>query len=152
MISIQEQVNVHLKNAILTSNTETKSILRVLIGEFNRVDKIVTDEKATSIIKKMVDNAKERNAKEVDETKRESNLTEITILETYLPKQLGEAELRAILENFITSNSLTVKDMGKIMGFLKANYAGQYDGKVASELIKIVFTGLFHEAGADGHS
>ena len=142
---IQEQVNVHLKNARLTSNVEVKSILRVLIGEFNRVDKIVTDEKATAIIKKLVDNAKERNAKEVDETKIASNLAEIGILETYLPSQLSENELKVVLEQHITSNSLTIKDMGKIMAFLKENYAGKYDGKLASELIKLVFTAQFHE-------
>lgn len=152
MMTIQEQVNVHLKNAILTSSNEVKSILRVLIGEFNRVDKIVSDEKATAIIKKMVDNAKERNAKESDETRREANLTEIGILETYLPKQLSETELKTALTLLIEANEYTNKDMGKIMAYLKQNYAGRYDGKLASELIKIIFTGQFHNVGADGHS
>jgi uncharacterized protein YqeY len=149
---IQEQIDLHLTNAILTSNKEVKSILRVLIGEFNRVDKIVSDEKAISIIKKMVDNAKERNMNEVDENRRASNFSEISILETYLPKQLSESELKTILEELINSNGYTLKDMGKIMAFLKATYNGQYDGKLASELIKIVFTAQFHESGADGHS
>jgi uncharacterized protein YqeY len=136
MMTIQEQVNVHLTNAILTSSTEVKSILRVLIGEFNRVDKIVPDEKAISIIKKMVDNAKERNTKETDEKRIAENSKEIAILETYLPKQLSEVELSALISALIYANNYTAKDMGKIMSILKETHSGKYDGKLASSLVK----------------
>lgn len=126
-MTIQELVNEHLKNAILTNNTEAKSILRVLIGEFNRVDKIVSDEKATSIIKKMVENAKLLG-----------NTNEVSILEYYLPKQLSESQLTQIVVNLVNEYSYTIKEMGKVMSYLKENFSGQYDGKLASEIIKKV--------------
>jgi uncharacterized protein YqeY len=124
-MTLQETINLHLKNAILTSNTEVKSLLRVVIGEMNREGKIVADEKVISIVKKMIDNAK-----------IVGNLNEVTILETYLPKQLTEDELNTVISALIYNNNYTIKDMGKIMGDLKSIYSGKYDGKLASTLIK----------------
>lgn len=128
-MNLQEQINQHLKNAILTSNTEVKSILRVLIGEFNRIGKTVTDEQVISIVKKMIDNAK-----------LVGNEGEIEILNAYLPKQLDENQLAGIISALIFSNNYTIKDMGKIMSELKNSYNGQYDGKLASNLIKEIFS------------
>lgn len=124
-MTLQDTINVHLKNAILTSNTEVKSLLRVLIGEMNREGKIVGDEKVISIVKKMIDNAK-----------IVGNLNEVAILETYLPKQLSEEQLSGLISALIYNNNYTIKDMGKIMAELKGKYSGQYDGKLASTLIK----------------
>jgi len=135
-MTIQEQIYIHLKNAILTSSDDVKSILRVVIGEFNRHGKNVSDDKAISIIKKLIDNAKERNVNEVNDEKRKENLNEINILETYLPQQLSESELRNVITNLKTSNGYTSKDMGKIMTFLKENFSGSYDGKLASSIAK----------------
>jgi len=129
MITLQEEINSHLRNAILTSNTKVKSILRVLIGELNRHSKKVTDEKVLSIIKKMIENAKILG-----------NENEIEILLTYLPKQLTEGQLSGIISALIYENNYTNKDMGKIMSLLKTNYNGKYDGKVASILVKEIFS------------
>lgn len=130
MITLQEEINIHLKNAILTSSTDVKSILRVLIGEFNRIGKTVTDEQVISIVKKMIENAKIIGGQE----------REIEILSTYLPKQLTEVQLSGIISALIFENNYTSKDMGKVMASLKATYSGQYDGKLASTLIKDIFT------------
>ena len=124
-MTLQEEINIHLTNAILTSNKEVKSILRVLIGEMNREGKIVGDEKVISIVKKMIENAKLTNT-----------LSEIPILESYLPKQLTEEQLSGLINALIFNNQYTIKDMGKIMAELKLKYSGQYDGKLASSLIK----------------
>jgi len=125
-LTIQGMINADLKSAMLQKNEEVKSLLRVVIGEFNRVDKTVTDEKATAILKKMVENAKELG-----------NLKEVEILSGYLPTQLSETELReAILTISKDIDATTMKDMGKVMNGLKAKYAGMYDGKLASTLIK----------------
>lgn len=124
-MTLQETINLHLKNAILTSNTEVKSLLRVLIGEMNREGKIVEDEKVISIVKKMIENAK-----------IVGNLNEVSILETYLPKQLTEEQLSGLISALVYNNNYTIKDMGKIMAELKSKYSGQYDGKLASTIIK----------------
>jgi uncharacterized protein YqeY len=129
-MTIQEKVNADLKTAMLQKDEAKKSLLRVVIGEFNRVDKVVDDAKATSILKKMLENAKEQN-----------NAAEIAIINEYLPKELSKEELSAAIEAIINVNNYTtMKDMGKVMTALKDQYAGQYDGKLASELIKSLLT------------
>ncbi len=129
-MTIQETINVHLKSAILTSNKEVKDLLRVVIGEFNRIGKIIADEKAISIIKKMIENAK-----------LVGNGSEVTILETYLPKQLNEDQMKMIVAQYAEDKKYTsIKDMGKIMNDFKTDYSGQYDGKVLSDYIKKYFT------------
>ena len=126
MSKIFEQINSDLKNAMREKNVEVRDLLRVVIGEFNRIDKTVSDEKALSIIKKMVENAKEQG-----------NTGEVTILEAYLPTQMDELELKRVLMNHIMNlNTPTMKDMGGVMGWLKKNHGGTYDGKLASTLVR----------------
>jgi len=135
-MTLQEQINAHLKNAILTENTDVKSILRVLIGELNQKGKVHSDVVVVAAVKKLIESAKIIIASPDAGDRIASALKEISILETYLPKQLSEEALRSSIKGVISLNSYTVKDMGKVMSFLKDNYAGQYDGKLASVIVK----------------
>lgn len=60
------------------------------------------------------------------------------ILEGFLPQQLTEEEIRQIATMFVTAEEgkKDMKLMGKIQAYLKTNYAGQYDGALASKVIK----------------
>ncbi len=123
---LQDQIHSDLKRAMIEKNEPVKSLLRVIIGEFNREEsKNLQDEKVISIIKKMVESCKLTN-----------NTNEVVILERYLPIQLNESQLSVVISSIITVNGYTIKDMGKIMSILKDKYAGQYDGKLASSLVK----------------
>ena len=135
-MTLQEEINAHLKNAILTENTDVKSILRVLIGELNQKGKVHSDVVVVAAVKKLIESAKIIIASPDAGDRVASALKEISILETYLPKQLSEEALRSSIKGVISLNSYTVKDMGKVMSFLKDNYAGQYDGKLASVIVK----------------
>lgn len=59
---------------------------------------------------------------------------EIEILSAYKPSQLTDGELQETISNFRAANPGA--NIGQIMAHLKANYAGRYDGKRASELAK----------------
>ena len=124
---IQNQIKADLKQAMLQKNEDVKNILRVVIGEFNREGKEVSDEKAIAIIKKMAQNAKDQE-----------NIDEQVILEGYLPTQMDELELKRVLMNHIMNmdETPTIRDMGKVMGWLKSTHAGTYDGKLASTIVK----------------
>ena len=63
-------------------------------------------------------------------------VSEIAIIEEFLPKQLSADALEKILSDYKTSTPGAV--MGTAMKFLKEKYAGQYDGKSASEIVKRV--------------
>ena len=59
---------------------------------------------------------------------------EISVLESYLPKQLSAAELEKIISDMKAANPQA--NMGVIMKALKESYGGQYDSKAASEIAK----------------
>jgi uncharacterized protein len=62
---------------------------------------------------------------------------EIAIIEAYLPKQMDDGALAAAVAAAIAeTGAASVKDMGKVMGVLKAKYAGQMDFQKASAAVK----------------
>ena len=66
-----------------------------------------------------------------------SEQAEIDIIQSFLPKQMSDAEAAEAIRALIAETGATsIKDMGKVMGALKAKYAGQMDMGKASGLIK----------------
>lgn len=129
METLQKKIQLDLKNAMLNKQDETRDLLRVVIGEMNREGKELPDARVMAIIKKMIENAKLVNKP-----------NEIVILEKYLPSQLDEATLKQEIVKIISEKAYTnIKEMGKVMADLKTKYAGQYDGQVASKLVKEIF-------------
>jgi uncharacterized protein len=67
---------------------------------------------------------------------------EIAIISAYLPKQMSEDEVKAAIGSIIAeTNAAGIKDMGKVIGALKAKYAGQMDFGKASGMVKAALTG-----------
>jgi hypothetical protein len=62
---------------------------------------------------------------------------EVKILEEYLPKMMSNDEIDKAIADIISVNGYSsMADMGKIMGALKSQYSGLYDGKYASTSVK----------------
>jgi len=125
-MNLINSISEDLKTAMKEKNTVKLGILRVLKAEIQRSEQgangkvELTDGDVIKLVKKLVEGIKETT----------NNQDELSILETYLPKQLSEAEMRQII------SLLSVKDMGAIMKHFKANYDGQYDGKTLSTIAK----------------
>ena len=65
---------------------------------------------------------------------------EIAVIETFLPKQMNDEEMLAAVKAIVAeTGASSMKDMGKIMGVLKAKYAGQMDMGKVSGIIKTLF-------------
>ena len=96
----------------------------------------LSDEKAVAIIVKMVKQRKE-SAKIYIENNRselaESELAEAAVLEEYLPRQLSEEELRAIIAE---TGASSMKEMGKVMGVASKRLAGRADGRAINAKVK----------------
>jgi hypothetical protein len=61
---------------------------------------------------------------------------EIAILSGYLPEQLGEAEVNALIDEAIAATGASsARDMGKVMGWLAPKIRGRADGKVVSAAV-----------------
>ena len=71
----------------------------------------------------------------------EQEKKELEIINQFLPKQLSADEIRIIIKKFFSDNNISsIKEMGKIMGYLKSNHAGNIDlsvaGKIAKDLLE----------------
>lgn len=108
-MTINKQINEDLKRAILSRDEDTKSFLRVIIGEFNRKGKDLSDDLVIKELRKLEENAKLLG-----------NDGELLILSNYLPKKLSDDETKIIVENIVKANNITsMREMGKFMGILK---------------------------------
>jgi uncharacterized protein YqeY len=62
---------------------------------------------------------------------------EIKVIEEFLPKQLSDDEVKAAVQKAVTSvGAESIRDMGRVMGILKSNYAGQMDFGKAGGAVK----------------
>lgn len=125
--------------ARMNRDTIRANLLTTLIGEAEMVGKNAgnresTDSEVAAVIKKFVKNAQETlTALQARGGFNEVVAVEISILESYLPKQLTESDLRGIAGNSGCAG------MPDFMKYLKDNYAGQYDGKLASTVAREVY-------------
>lgn len=72
----------------------------------------------------------------------EREASEIRIIETFLPAQLSEDEVKAAIESAVAEVSATgIKDMGKVIGVLKTKYTGQMDFSKVSQIVKTRLAG-----------
>jgi len=125
-MNLQEKIKADMVAAMKNKNEDVKSLLRVVLGEFNQIGKEVSDEDAIRIIKKMKENAIEMG-----------NQIEVDILDPYLPSMLEPKQLEILIKGIIQKNSFEgMKNMGKVMGELKTNYGSTYDGKLASDIVR----------------
>lgn len=63
-------------------------------------------------------------------------LAEAKVLEQYLPPQMGEAELRSVIETIISEQQFAAKDFGKAMGAVKAKVGNQADSAAIAKILK----------------
>ena len=89
-----------------------------------------------SLIKQRKDSIEQfQKAKRDDLIKNEQS--EIDVINQYLPNQKTEEETEIIIDNLIKANNLeNLKDMGKLMGFVKKDYPGEVDMGLVSRIAK----------------
>lgn len=148
-MSTREKINAAMKDALKNKEMERLAAIRLIIaamkdkdvasrtdGRNDGIDESGVLSLLQSMIKQRTESAKifrENNRPELA-TKEEG---EIAVIESFLPKQLSDDEVGKVIEGIIASTGATsIKDMGKIMAELKANYAGQMDMGKAGGVIK----------------
>jgi uncharacterized protein YqeY len=124
-MKIEEQIKIDVKKSMFGRNTDRTTLLRTILGEFNRIGKDIPDEKALSIMKKMKANAE-----------AQSNQFEIEILSEYLPKLLSKNETIFEIEKMLKTTTYTVKDIGLFMKEVKSKFGQSINMKNVSEIFK----------------
>ena len=139
-----------LKIAMKAKDSLVVSTLRMITSEIKNIEinnrsssnpGIVDDSSIIQLLSKMIKQRKEsseiyKNSNRDDLEKKENE--EIEIIQKYMPMQIDESKIDTIiLEAIKQTNSSEIRDMGKVMSFLKENYSGQMDFGKVSGMLKI---------------
>ncbi len=146
---MRDRLNAALKTAMLDRDKNRLATLRLVNAAIKDRDIAVrsdgnydgiADDAILAVMSKMV---KQRvdSAKIYDEAGRlelaEQERSEIGVIEDFLPKQLSEDEIRIAVQKAITETGAgSIRDMGRVMGTLKAAYAGKMDFGKAGGAVK----------------
>ena len=146
---LRETIETEYKNALKSKDKTKISTYRLILSSIKDLDisnrsgpekKETDDEDIKKLFKKMVKQRAE--SIEIYKKNNRSDLLEIEqneydIISKYLPKQLSEGDTKKICEETISKlGASSIKDMGKVMGELKKNYADELDFAKAGALLK----------------
>lgn len=141
---MKEELLNDLKEAMKNKDTIKKDTITCLRAAILQVEKdtqkTLTEEEMSAIVAKEVKKRKESIEDYVKGGREDivENLNkEIQILSKYLPEQLTEEEIEAlVLEAISNTGAASPKDMGKVMQYLRPKTAGKADGKMVSDIVK----------------
>ena len=143
-MTLKERITEDMKTAMRSGEKDRLAVIRLLLAAIKQieVDERITldDAKVTSVLEKMIKQRKEsivafEKGARADLVAKEA--AEIVILQPYLPAQLSDAELDALIADAISSTgAASIKDMGKVMGIVKAKAAGKADMGAVGARIK----------------
>jgi hypothetical protein len=144
--------NDQLKNQIISDITQAMkakdelvlSTLRMLKAEIMKYEVSGKDMEATNeividLIKRSIKQRKEAAEGFEKGGKTEAaqkEMDEMKILEKYMPEQMGEDEVKKIVQETIDQMSATESDFGKVMGAVMGKVKGQADGNIVSKCVK----------------
>jgi len=142
-MNIEEKINADIKSAMLAKEAKKLEALRAIksvILLLKTSAEGLSDDSVNKAIQKEVKKRKE--SAEIYKTQNRPDLEETeqfqaTIMEAYLPKQMGEDEVKEELKKIIAQVSAAGPgDMGKVMGAATKVFAGKADNKMVSALVK----------------
>ncbi len=143
-MTLEEKINQDLKTAMLAKDEATVRSLRavksaILLAKTSGSDSVSAEDeikmlqKLVKQRKESVDIYKQQNRADLAKTEEE----EIAVIEKYLPKQMGEEEIKAELKKIIEQvGAKSPAEMGKVMGAASKHFAGKADNKIVSQLVK----------------
>ena len=148
-MSLRDKIDTNYKNALKSKDKIQISTYRLILSGIKDLDisnrsgpnkKDTNNEDIKKLLKKMIkqrsesiDIYKKNNRKDLLEVEEK----ESEILSGYLPKQLGEEETKKICAEIVSKlGASSIKDMGKVMGELKKQYADSLDFAKAGSALK----------------
>ncbi len=143
----KQKLQEELKQSMLAKNELKTSVLRLLISAINyfeiqkgRAGYTATEEDIMSVIQKEIKQHKDSIEQFTTAGRQElvdKEQKELEILQSYLPEQMNEEEVKKIVEETITeTGAKTIQEMGKVMGALTAKLKGKADMSLVSQIVK----------------
>jgi uncharacterized protein len=143
-MTLKERITEDMKTAMRSGEKDRLAVIRLLQAAIKQreVDEriVLDDAQITAVLEKMIKQRKEsvvafEKGGRADLVAKEN--AEIAILQPYLPAQLSDAELDALIAEAIASTgAASIKDMGKVMGVVKGKAAGKADMGAVGARIK----------------
>lgn len=144
---LKDVIQEDLKQAMLDKAEEKLSTIRMLKSalQYHEIQKggagyEATDEDVVEVVGREI--KKRRESIEMYEKGNRQELAdkekrELEVLQSYLPEQLSEADIRALVDDAIsTTGATSMQDMGKVMGILSAKTKGKAEGSVVSSIVR----------------
>ncbi len=134
-MSLKVQITDDMKSAMKAGDKDRLKVVRLMMAAIKQVEidqRIELDDAAVlGVLDKMVKQRRD-SVEQFQNGNRQDladiELAEIVVLEHYLPEQLSDAELDTLVDDAISSTGAeSIRDMGKVMGIIKAKAAGQAD-------------------------
>ena len=144
-MALTDQINNDLKEAMkakdkvkLESLRAIKSALLMAATEKGAAES--SEDAELKILQKLVKQRKDAAAiftEQGREDLAQPELDQVAIIEAYLPEQMSEAEVKAIVDAIVAeTGASSMADMGKVMGMANGKLAGKADGKLIAGLVK----------------
>ena len=150
---LREEINTALRDAMKARNTQRVSTLRLVNAAIKNADieaqlsgrLLLSDDAVLALLQKMIKQRHESIAiydkagrKELADRER----GEIEVINEYLPQQMSEQQMRTAIAAVIDQlGAHGIKDMGKVMAALKADYVGKMDFGKASAMVRGMLAG-----------
>jgi uncharacterized protein len=142
-MSLKEQITDDMKAAMRSGEKPRLGLIRMITSAIKQreVDERITldDTQVLSVLEKMIKQRKEsvvqfRAGNRQDLVEKEA--AEITLLQGYLPSQLSDTEIDALIGDAISAaGAASIKDMGKVMAIIKGKAQGRADlGQVGAKI------------------
>ena len=143
-MSLKERITEDMKSAMRAGEKDRLGLIRMITSAIKQreVDERITldDAQVLNVLEKMIKQRKEslvqfQAGNRPDLVDKES--AEIALLRGYLPSQLSDGEIDALIsESIAATGAASVKDMGKVMGLIKAKAQGRADMAAVGAKIK----------------
>ncbi|WP_282142623.1 GatB/YqeY domain-containing protein [Cellulophaga baltica] len=145
-MSLQDQVMTEMKTAMkakdkvaLESLRAIKSALLLMQTE-NGSGEAISEDAEIQLVQKLVKQRKDSAAIFIEQGREDlaaPELEQVAIIEKFLPEQLSEEEIeKVVVQTIGATGAAGMKDMGKVMGMVSKELAGQADGKTISMIVK----------------
>ena len=145
-MSLQKQIMEELKKAMKSKDVVALQALRAVKSAFllakteTGAGDDLTEDQEMKIIQKQVKQRKDSAAIFIDQGRQDladPELAEIAVLEKFLPEALSEDAIeKVVLDTIAKTGAAGMKDMGKVMGMVSKQLAGQADGKTISGIVR----------------
>jgi hypothetical protein len=146
---LRDKLNEDIKSAMKAREQEKLAALRLMLAAVKQkeVDERITldDAGVIAVVEKMIKQRKdsiEQYEKAARQDLADKEKYEVGVISTYLPQQLSQAEIDAVVSEVIQqTGAKSPADMGKVMGAVKPKLAGRADMGKVSAIIKAKLAG-----------